>query len=55
MAEDEKLPENCDALKSAVSATKEGDKGRQRVLIKRSIELGCVGHIPESWEVEISE
>lgn len=52
MAE-ERVPENCDELKSAVSVTEDSDKGRQRLLIKKSIEFGCVEHIPESWEVDI--
>jgi hypothetical protein len=51
----EKVPENCDEVRSAVAATADGDKGRQRILIKKSIEFGCVEHIPESWEVDISE
>lgn len=52
---EEKTPENCDELKSAVSATQDSDKGRQRLLIKKSVELGCVEHIPDSWTVEIDE
>lgn len=51
----DKIPENCDDLKGAVQNTVETDKARQRVLIKKSIELGCVEHIPDSWEVEIHD
>lgn len=51
----ERLPEDCDELKTAVAATEESDRGRQRVLIKKSIELGCVDNIPESWEVDIHD
>lgn len=52
---DDKSPENCDEVRSAVKATAEGDKGRQRVLIQKAIQLGCSESIPESWEVEIHE
>lgn len=53
--ESDAIPEDCDKLKGAVAATADHDRGRQRVLIKKSIELGCVEHIPESWEVDIDD
>jgi hypothetical protein len=48
-------PQDCDALKAAVSATKETDTSRKRFLIKKSVELGCVEHIPDDWEVTIDD
>lgn len=48
-------PQNCDELKTAIGKTKPEERGRQRYLIKRAIDLGCVEHIPDDWEVEISE
>lgn len=53
--DNDKIPENCDEVKAAVGATEEHDKGRQRILIKRAIDLGCVVHIPDSWEVKVDE
>ena len=55
MADEETVPKDCDEIKTAVKATSDTDKGRQRVLIQKAIEFGCVGEIPESWEVEIHE
>jgi hypothetical protein len=55
VADDDTDVTSCDELKTAVAATKDEERGRQRVLIKKSIELGCVEHIPESWEVDIVE
>lgn len=52
MAED-KVPENCDELKAAVAATSESEKGKQQILIRRAIELGCVENIPDEWEVNV--
>jgi len=51
----DQIPENCDDLKAAVKNTADVDKARQRVLIKKSVELGCVEHIPDDWEVELHE
>jgi hypothetical protein len=51
MAEDEKEPQNCEELQAAIAKTGENEKGRQQYLIKRSIDLGCVEHIPDDWEV----
>lgn len=52
---DEKSPETCDELKQAVAATGEQDQARQQVLIRKSIELGCVEHIPDNWSVSIDD
>jgi len=52
-SENESNPQNCDELKTAIAKTGEGEKGRQQFLVKRSIELGCVEHVPDDWEVEI--
>ena len=48
---DESVPQDCEQLKKAIAATKPGEKDRQRYLIKRSIELGCVDNIPDDWTV----
>jgi hypothetical protein len=53
-SEHETEPQNCDDLKAAIGKTKEGEKGRQQYLVKRSVELGCVEHIPDDWEVEVN-
>lgn len=50
----EKMPENCDEMKTAISKTEDTDKARQRLLIKHSVELGCVEHIPDNWEVDVN-
>lgn len=56
MAEgEESTPENCDDLKAAVKNTVDTDKKRQSILIKKSIELGCVEHIPNDWQVDVHE
>lgn len=52
-SESESEPQNCDDMKTAVAKTKEGENGRKRYLVKRSVELGCVEHIPDDWEVEV--
>lgn len=52
-SEGESEPQDCDQLKAAIEKTKEGEKGRQQYLVKRSVELGCVEHIPDDWEVEV--
>lgn len=52
MAEEEADPQNCDELKAAIAKTGEQERGRQSYLIKRSIDLGCVEHIPDDWEVQ---
>jgi len=51
--EAEREPEDCEQLKTAVAKTGDNEKGRQQLLIKRSIELGCIEHIPDNWGVEI--
>jgi len=50
---DEKDPENCDELAAAIKKTGDNEQGRQRYLIKKAIDLGCVEHIPDHWAVEI--
>lgn len=50
----EKDPQDCEQLKTAIQKTGDNEKGRQQYLIKRSIELGCVEHIPDHWGVEVS-
>lgn len=52
-SDSESNPESCDELKAAIAKTGENEKGRQQFLVKRSIELGCVEHVPDNWEVEI--
>jgi len=44
-------PKDCDELKVAIDATEDNEKGRQQYLIKRAVELGCVEHVPDDWEV----
>lgn len=51
MADDE--INDCDELKAAIDKHEPGNAGEQRALIKRSIELGCVEHIPDDWGVEV--
>lgn len=58
MAEESNPPsggviENCDQLKSEVSATKDNEVGKQKYLIKRAVELGCMEHIPDNWGVDL--
>lgn len=50
----EQLPKTCDEMKAAIGKTGDDDKARQRLLIKQSVELGCVEHIPDSWEVDVN-
>jgi hypothetical protein len=52
-SESQSEPQNCDDLKTAIAATKDDEKGRQQYLVKRSVELGCIEHIPDDWEVEV--
>lgn len=52
-SESESEPQDCAALKTAIANTKEEEKGRQQYLVKRSIELGCVEHIPDDWSVDV--
>lgn len=51
--ESEKEPRSCEEVKAAVAKTDENEKGRQQLLIKRSVELGCVEHIPDEWGVDV--
>lgn len=51
--EGEKEPQSCEEIKAAVAKTDENEKGRQQLLIKRSVELGCVEHIPDDWGVDV--
>jgi hypothetical protein len=53
VSEEEKEPDNCEELKEAIHKTGDEEKGRQQYLIKRAVELGCVEHIPDDWEVKI--
>lgn len=54
MAESEETePQDCEQLKAAIQKTSDQEKGRQKLLMKRSVELGCVEHIPDHWGVEI--
>jgi len=46
--------ESCDQLKDAVADTELNERGKQRELIGRAIELGCVEIIPEEWGVEVN-
>jgi hypothetical protein len=41
-------------MKAAIGKTEDSDKARQRLLIKQSVELGCVEHIPDNWEVDVN-
>ena len=50
---EESEPVDCEALKVAVAKTGEKEIGRQQLLVKRSVELGCVEHIPDDWELKI--
>lgn len=44
---------SCDELKAAIDKHDPGNKAEERALIKKSIELGCVEHIPDEWGVEV--
>jgi hypothetical protein len=50
---EESEPKDCEQLKTAIAKTEQEEKGRQEYLIKRSVELGCVEHIPDDWSVDI--
>lgn len=43
--------ENCEQLRAAIKAH-DGDRDRQRYLLKRAIDLGCVEDIPDEWGIE---
>ena len=47
---------DCEELKGAITAyEREKEELRpalRRYLIRRSVQLGCTEHIPDSWEVE---
>lgn len=51
---EEKDPQNCDELRAAIAATGENDHKRQQYLIKKSVELECVEHIPDDWSVDVN-
>ena len=44
---------DCAQLKAEVAKTEDGDKGKQRALISKALELGCVEHIPDDWGIEV--
>jgi hypothetical protein len=44
---------NCEELRSAIQSWDGKDKGRQRYLLKRAIDLGCVEHVPDDWGVKV--
>lgn len=48
--------EDCDGLKTAIdeyNAKGEHNQAEQAALLKRSIDLGCVDHIPDDWGVDV--
>lgn len=45
----------CDELKNKVADVDIEERGKQRELIGRAIELGCIEHIPDEWGVDIDE
>lgn len=46
---------NCDELKAEVAKTESHEKGKQRALIVRALEIGCVDHIPDDWGIGVSD
>lgn len=48
--------QNCEQLRAAIAEHKSqrpNDKGEERSLLHRAIEIGCVEDIPDEWGVEV--
>jgi hypothetical protein len=46
---------DCESLRAAIAKAEPGNVGHQRLLIKKSIDLGCVDDIPDDWTVEVEK
>ena len=49
--------QNCEQLRAAIKehqSQRPDDKGEERSLLHRAIEIGCVEDIPDEWGVEVN-